>query len=331
MERITGGSLPATIWKSFLTAAQPYESGLPTPAPAPAPSGAATVAFAPSDVGTALACDIAMCSATYQSFRASDCTFQPYVGPRQVCTRGNPVAATPLPTTGQLPPTVAALPVPTGVVPTAQPAFVPPTPTLAPQLAPPGASPPAATTAPPVPPISQPLAPALAQPAAPPPAQAALPPAQPTVPAPAPSQAAVTPPAAAAVPAGPVPPAAVRADRCRPPACRWRRCRHRPPSRHHRGRLQSRPRADRATLPAARRHIRPSARRTALTSPSAAVHAKSAPVPTASRRLAVRRRSPGQCPPARLRHREAFGRPPASPRRRGRWGRRRCRRPSSTG
>jgi hypothetical protein len=32
-------------------------------------------------------CDVAHCSAAYQSFRASDCTFQPMEGPRKVCDR----------------------------------------------------------------------------------------------------------------------------------------------------------------------------------------------------------------------------------------------------
>ena len=30
-------------------------------------------------------CDIAACSAAYHSFRASDCTYQPYAGPRRAC------------------------------------------------------------------------------------------------------------------------------------------------------------------------------------------------------------------------------------------------------
>jgi hypothetical protein len=35
-------------------------------------------------------CDIAACSRAYRSFRAEDCTYQPYDGPRQLCTRGSP-------------------------------------------------------------------------------------------------------------------------------------------------------------------------------------------------------------------------------------------------
>jgi BA14K-like protein len=40
-------------------------------------------------------CDVAACDAAYHSFRASDCTYQPYQGPRRVCTRtGGTVAST---------------------------------------------------------------------------------------------------------------------------------------------------------------------------------------------------------------------------------------------
>jgi hypothetical protein len=32
-------------------------------------------------------CDVSLCERYYRSFRASDCTYQPYDGPRQYCTR----------------------------------------------------------------------------------------------------------------------------------------------------------------------------------------------------------------------------------------------------
>ena len=32
-------------------------------------------------------CNISLCESHYQSFRASDCTYQPYSGPRQYCAR----------------------------------------------------------------------------------------------------------------------------------------------------------------------------------------------------------------------------------------------------
>jgi hypothetical protein len=44
-------------------------------------------------------CDVAACAAAYHSFRASDCTWQPYDGPRRICDKGHPpqteAAATP--------------------------------------------------------------------------------------------------------------------------------------------------------------------------------------------------------------------------------------------
>ena len=33
------------------------------------------------------ACNVSLCEQYYQSFRSSDCTYQPYSGPRQYCTR----------------------------------------------------------------------------------------------------------------------------------------------------------------------------------------------------------------------------------------------------
>jgi BA14K-like protein len=37
-------------------------------------------------------CDISACDAAYRSFRASDCTYQPYDGPRQLCTKSGGTA-----------------------------------------------------------------------------------------------------------------------------------------------------------------------------------------------------------------------------------------------
>jgi hypothetical protein len=65
-----------------------------TPAPAPAAASAATSASSAPPVSRATlqtqaaapnSCNIAACSAAYRSFRASDCTYQPYTGPRAVC------------------------------------------------------------------------------------------------------------------------------------------------------------------------------------------------------------------------------------------------------
>lgn len=37
-------------------------------------------------------CDVAACAAAYRSFRESDCTYNPSVGPRRLCTKGTPPA-----------------------------------------------------------------------------------------------------------------------------------------------------------------------------------------------------------------------------------------------
>lgn len=43
-----------------------------------------------ADAGSQPRCDIAACSAAYRSFRAEDCSWQPYEGPRRFCDKGNP-------------------------------------------------------------------------------------------------------------------------------------------------------------------------------------------------------------------------------------------------
>ena len=52
---------------------------------APEPTAAQTPA--PS---TPPKCDVAACSAAYHSFRVSDCTWQPFDGPRRLCDKGQP-------------------------------------------------------------------------------------------------------------------------------------------------------------------------------------------------------------------------------------------------
>ncbi|ASY55170.1 PBP1A family penicillin-binding protein [Sinorhizobium sp. CCBAU 05631] len=72
MKDVTGGKLPARIWKNFMTAAlaegTPQEPG-------------AQVA------GSAPACNFRACARAYRSFRPDDCTFQPYYGPRRLCEK----------------------------------------------------------------------------------------------------------------------------------------------------------------------------------------------------------------------------------------------------
>jgi len=93
MDGVTGGSMPATIWKSFVTRAAPHASA-PEVANAAggidATSGASN-ATGPDDPAR---CDYRACSAKYQSFKAADCSYQPYGGgPRQQCVKDDRPAA----------------------------------------------------------------------------------------------------------------------------------------------------------------------------------------------------------------------------------------------
>jgi len=97
MEGVTGGSLPAQIWKRFVSAATPLVDlstapvtsknspvggeNNPITAAIPKPSLPAT--------GNRAQCDQNACAAQYSSFEPSDCTYQPYHGgPRMLCERG---------------------------------------------------------------------------------------------------------------------------------------------------------------------------------------------------------------------------------------------------
>jgi hypothetical protein len=46
----------------------------------------------PAPSTTSTLCDSRACAAAYYSFRASDCSYQPYLGPRRICTKGTPPA-----------------------------------------------------------------------------------------------------------------------------------------------------------------------------------------------------------------------------------------------
>src|SRR5262249_1774683 len=99
MHHVTGGSLPASIWRQVITAATPLVGQQPAVASAPAPQQASNpstpqsddlaarateVTQAPSNQAGNAMCDVQACSDMYRSFRASDCTYQPYSGgPRQ--------------------------------------------------------------------------------------------------------------------------------------------------------------------------------------------------------------------------------------------------------
>ncbi len=91
MEGVTGGSLPAQIWKRFVSAATPLLDK---------PGGALSAGNAPfgfdanaatSSAGNSMAsspraqCDLDACAARYSSFNPSDCTYRSYAGPRRLC------------------------------------------------------------------------------------------------------------------------------------------------------------------------------------------------------------------------------------------------------
>lgn len=84
MNGVTGGSVPAQIWKQFVETALPLVDKGVTPAKPQGPSFAPS-APAPAELPQ---CDVAACGAAYSSFRASDCTYQPYSGPRRICGGG---------------------------------------------------------------------------------------------------------------------------------------------------------------------------------------------------------------------------------------------------
>jgi BA14K-like protein len=67
-------------------AAKPVRNGTATPA-IMAPEQTATQTAAESEQPK---CDIDACAAAYRSFRASDCSWQPYEGPRRFCDKGQP-------------------------------------------------------------------------------------------------------------------------------------------------------------------------------------------------------------------------------------------------
>jgi 1A family penicillin-binding protein len=96
MRRVTGGSLPATIWKQFMMQATPLvaaENAQIAAAPAAETSGQGEQppTLASNDqAGTPAEasglCDLQACASTYHSFRAADCTYQPYSGSgRRLC------------------------------------------------------------------------------------------------------------------------------------------------------------------------------------------------------------------------------------------------------
>jgi 1A family penicillin-binding protein len=88
MKNVTGGSLPASIWREFVTIATPMIDK-------PREAAPDTVADQAPEIRPASRCDVRACAAEFASFRASDCTYQPYEGPRRLCEFQSPSEETP--------------------------------------------------------------------------------------------------------------------------------------------------------------------------------------------------------------------------------------------
>jgi membrane peptidoglycan carboxypeptidase len=77
MNKVTGGSLPAEIWQRFMSKAMVVA----------AKHESHTIGSASAGEHPLVQCDYSACARAYDSFRAVDCTYQPYDGPRKVCER----------------------------------------------------------------------------------------------------------------------------------------------------------------------------------------------------------------------------------------------------
>ena len=77
MNEVTGGKLPARIWRNFMTAALAEN----------APENEAATSVDTQGDGEPRECNYRACARAYRSFRSSDCTFQPYRGPRRLCEK----------------------------------------------------------------------------------------------------------------------------------------------------------------------------------------------------------------------------------------------------
>jgi penicillin-binding protein 1A len=82
MKGVTGGSLPAEIWKRFVERAMPI---LSTTSRLELTRDSAPPSWSLHNEQTQ--CDQAACAAAYRSFRPDDCTYQSYGGPRKLCPK----------------------------------------------------------------------------------------------------------------------------------------------------------------------------------------------------------------------------------------------------
>ncbi len=77
MKGVTGGDLPAHIWRDFMREATTE----------PTLNGMRSTEAVVDGQGAPLSCNITACSRSYRSFRPSDCTYQPYSGGRRLCEK----------------------------------------------------------------------------------------------------------------------------------------------------------------------------------------------------------------------------------------------------
>ncbi|MFS2177908.1 MULTISPECIES: PBP1A family penicillin-binding protein [Rhizobium] len=77
MKGVTGGALPAHIWRDFIRQATAE----------PTLDGVRSTGAASDGQGVPQSCNITACSRSYRSFRPSDCTYQPYSGGRRLCEK----------------------------------------------------------------------------------------------------------------------------------------------------------------------------------------------------------------------------------------------------
>jgi len=73
---------------AIANAAPPPAAAAPAPVAAPMQQPVVPQPAAPVAAAAPPSCDVAACAAAYHSFRESDCTWQPFEGPRRACTKG---------------------------------------------------------------------------------------------------------------------------------------------------------------------------------------------------------------------------------------------------
>lgn len=97
--QVAGEPQPATLPKPETARAAPSSTGMgssddvrpaelgPLPDTVQADASSSTFAQALEKPAPPPNCNVAACAASYRSFTAEDCTWQPYIGPRLVCTK----------------------------------------------------------------------------------------------------------------------------------------------------------------------------------------------------------------------------------------------------